>query len=97
MNKIGNMLLNLSTVNANEVTLVTIDKIALELNNIFIDPAKSSGMHKQVPLTNKPRKPKVNKPWFNTQCKHSKENHKTFNYKTFNICPINQMRLIKLI
>ena len=78
LNKIGNMLLNLSTVNASEVTLVTIDKIALELNDIFIDPAKTTGMHKQVPVTNKPRKPKVNKPWFNTQCKNSKENYKKF-------------------
>ena len=72
------MLLNLSTVNASEVTLVTIDKIALELNDIFIDPAKTTGMHKQVPVTNKPRKSKVNKPWFNTQCKNSKENYKKF-------------------
>ena len=78
MSKINIISNNLSTLNVDEVTLPMIDSIALGLKEVLIDPAKTTGMYKQVPLNTKKRKPNSNRPFFNTACITSKNNYKAF-------------------
>ena len=45
------------------------DNINSDLNNIFMEPAKTTGMYKKLNTSIKNRKSKANKPWFNEHCK----------------------------
>ena len=78
MGKIKNISNNLSTLNVGEVTLPMIDNLTQGLKDLFIDPAKTTGMFKQVPLNTKKRKPNTNRPFFNAACITSKNNYKAF-------------------
>ena len=75
MSKINNISNNLSTLNVGEVTLPMIDSLTQGLNELFIDPAKTTGMFKQVPLNTKKRKPNTNRPFVNAACITSKNNY----------------------
>ena len=78
MSKINNISNNLSMLNVGDVTLSMIDSITQGLKELLIDPAKTTGMFKQVPLNTKKRKPNTNRPFFNAACITSKNNYKTF-------------------
>ena len=75
--KIKLMLDNLDLVDPKEVTSETIKNFAEDFKNMLIEPAKTTGMVKQIPTTKKVNKQgKQNKPWFNTLCKESVKNYK---------------------
>ena len=75
--KIKLMLDNLDLVDPKEVTSETIKNFAEDIKNMLIEPAKTTGMVKQIPTTKKVNKQgKQNKPWFNTLCKESVKNYK---------------------
>ena len=79
MSKINIISNNLSAINMSEITLLIIDSFAQELKDLFIDPAKTTGMYKEVPVNNKKRKkPNTNRPWFNYASNTLKNNYKSF-------------------
>ena len=78
MDKIQNMSYNLSLVNLGEITEETVNVFSGDLKNLFTDPAKATGMFKQLPISNKVKKTNSNKPWFNKLCIESKNNYKLF-------------------
>ena len=69
MNKIKDIIQTLSNINTNEITQDKMDNINSDLNNIFMEPAKTTGMYKKLNTSIKNRKSKANKPWFNEHCK----------------------------
>ena len=77
-NKINHTFLNLSSANTNEMTQVHMDSISSDLKEILIEPAKITGMYKQIRPTTINKKNKCNKPWFNGDCKASKKNYQNF-------------------
>ena len=56
MSKINNISNNLSAINMSEVTLPIIDGFAQDLKYSFTEPAKSTGMYKQVSLNPQKKK-----------------------------------------
>ena len=72
------MLLNICSVNANEVTIASMDNTISVLKDIFLEPAKKKNMHKKQKLTKQRKNNKSNKPWFNLECRQSKNNYKKF-------------------
>ena len=56
MSKINNISNNLSAINMSEVTLPIIDGFAQDLKDLFTEPAKSTGMYKQVSLNTQKKK-----------------------------------------
>merc|ERR1711888_572268 len=48
MSKINNISNNLTAISVTEVTLPIIDGFAQDLKNLFTEPAKSTGIYKQV-------------------------------------------------
>ena len=79
--KIHNIWTNLLTINANNVTQTTMENISQDLKDIFIDPAKTTGMYKEISKNttnnNAPNNtPRTNNPWFNSICENSKESYK---------------------
>ena len=68
-----------SAINVTEITIPIIDGFAQDLKDLFTEPAKSTGMYKQVTLnTQKKKKTNTNRPWFNDACNTSKNNYKSF-------------------
>ena len=86
--KINDIFLNLSSANATVISQDAMDNIAKDLKDIFMEPAKATGMYKQHSLPKKIKKRKINKPWFNNTCKLSKSNYKKFK-KTLSKQPSN--------
>ena len=57
------------------------ENISQDLKDIFIDPAKTTGMYKEISKNttnnNAPNNtPRTNNPWFNPICENSKESYK---------------------
>ena len=86
--KINDISLNLSSANATVISQDAMDNIAKDLKDIFMEPAKATGMYKQHSLPKRNKKWKQNKPWFNNSCKTSKSNYKKFK-KTLSKEPSN--------
>ena len=78
MDKIHDILLYVSSINPSEVTIDTINRISDNLRDILINPAKATGMHKQVPSKATKKHITTKQPWFNSLCKESKINFKKF-------------------
>ena len=78
MDKIHDILLYLSSINPREVTVDTINQISDNLRDILINPAKVTGMHKQLSYKATKKHITTKQPWFNSICKESKINFKKF-------------------
>ena len=78
MGKINLFSLKVFQANPDDITHGTMDRLTNLLNNIFLEPAKITGMHKE--LNKRPNKPikKNNKPWYNKQCKLSTKGYIKF-------------------
>ena len=74
MDKIHDILLYISSINPNEVTVDTINQISDNLRDILINPAKVTGMHKQISCKATKKHTTTKQPWFNSICKESKIN-----------------------
>ena len=59
--KIKDIIQTLSNINTNEITQDKMDNINSDLNNIFMEPAKNTGMYKNLKTTLKNRKSKKKK------------------------------------
>ena len=66
----------LSSANNMDVSQDTIDNITNDLKEIFMEPAKTTGMYKEHRPPKVHKKRRLNKPWFNNECKLSKNNYK---------------------
>ena len=51
MYKINDIIQTLSNINTNEITQDKMDNINSDLNNIFMEPAKNTGMYKTLETT----------------------------------------------
>ena len=76
--KINEFSLNLSLADATAILQDAMENIVKELKDIFMEPAKATGMYKQHTLPKTNKKKKQNKPWFNNTCKSSIENYNKF-------------------
>ena len=61
-----------------ELSQESIDNVTKSLNEVFMEPAKATGMYKEQRLSRSRKKRAPNKPWFNQQCILSKNNYKNF-------------------
>ena len=75
MDKIHILDSKIDTIVTNIVTSGSMEEISKSLNNILLEPAKSTGMYKLVKPSSKPKNVKNNQPWFNNACKISKKNY----------------------
>ena len=76
--KINDIFDIVSTVNATNITQVSMDNIAKNLKEIFMEPAKVTRMYTQYNTSTNNRRRRVNKPWFNNDCEASKKDYKEF-------------------
>ena len=66
-----------TALNATETTQDSMDIIANNLKEIFLEPAKTTGMFTKCNINKKKRR-NYNKPWFNNECIISKKGYKNF-------------------
>ena len=78
MGKISSLILKLSQVNPQSISHGTVDCFAEILRDILLEPAKVTGMHKEIRIRQNNGKHRSNKPWFNELCKTSTKNYKKF-------------------
>ena len=76
--KINDIFLTLSSINETEISQENMDLISNDLKDIFMEPAKTTGMCKEHKVAKQKRKGKSNKPWFNNICKTSDDRYKKF-------------------
>ena len=76
--KINEMLLNICSIDANDVTIASMDNTISVLKDIFLEPAKKTNMHKKQKFKKQRKNIKSDKPWFNLECKESKNKYKRF-------------------
>ena len=78
--KIDAILVNICSADSNEITQDTMDNITNGLEDLLLEPAKATGMYKQLNNTGaiKNKKKKCNKPWFNSECNASKKDYQKF-------------------
>ena len=74
--KINAIMQTLSTTVSNELTQTSLDNCTLAINEIFLEPAKATGMYNKTCVTKNKRRKKQNKPWFNEECLASKKKYK---------------------
>ena len=76
--KINDIFDIVSTVNATNATQESMDNIAKNLKEIFMEPAKATRMYTQYNASTNNRRRRDNKPWFNNDCEASKKDYKEF-------------------
>ena len=76
--KITSLYQTLSSVDLRNVSQDFMNTTTKALNEVFMEPAKATGMCKEQKPSNNRKKRRFNKPWFNNECKISKNNYKHF-------------------
>ena len=75
--KINDIFDIVTALNATETTQDSMDIIANNLKEIFLEPAKATGMFTKCNI-NKNKRRNYNKPWFNNECIISKKRLQEF-------------------
>ena len=76
--KINHIFDVVSSANAIETTQNSMDNIVNELKEIFLEPAKVTGMYTQHNISTNNRRRKCNNSWYNNECDASKKDYKKF-------------------
>ena len=76
--KIDEIYQTLSSAITDDVSQESMDNVTKSLNEVFMEPAKTTGMYKEQKPSKSRKKRAPNKPWFNQQCILSKNNYKNF-------------------
>ena len=76
--KINHIFDVVSSANAIETTQNSMDNIVNELKEIFLEPAKVTGMFTQHNISTNNRRRKCNNAWYNNECDASKKDYKKF-------------------
>ena len=76
IDKINSFTEKVFKINPNDITHSTLDCIAKDLKDILLEPAKITGMHKEVKIRANNIRNRKSKPWFNKSCKISMKNYK---------------------
>ena len=76
--KINNIFDIVAALNVTETTQDSMDSIANDLKDIFLEPAKATGMFTKCNINKNKRRRICNKPWFNKKCDTSKKDYKKF-------------------
>ena len=71
--KINNISDIVAAFNVTETTQDSMDSIANDLKDIFLEPAKATGMFTKCNINKNKRRRICNKPWFNNECDTSKK------------------------
>ena len=78
MSKVEELDLKLSALSLSEINQNCIENISMELKNILLEPATTTGMYKRRKKNPKTGKAKMKKTWFNADCRTSKKNYMKF-------------------
>ena len=76
--KINHIFDMVATLNGTETTQDSMDNIANDLKEIFLEPAIATGMFNQCNINKNKRRRNYNKPWFNNESDSSKKDYKIF-------------------